>query len=56
MKNLLYVLAAILIVFWVIGFIFRYIINPMVHLLLVIALIVIAIRFVIGQARGRRQL
>jgi hypothetical protein len=56
MKNLLYVIAAILIVFWVIGFVFRYIISPMVHLLLVVALIVIAIRFIMGQAGGRREL
>jgi hypothetical protein len=56
MKNLLYVIAAILIVFWVIGFVFRYIISPMVHLLLVVALIVIVIRFIMGQAGGRREL
>ena len=56
MKNLLYIVAAIFIVFWVIGFVFRYIINPMVHLLLVAALIVIAVRFILGQVGGRRNL
>jgi hypothetical protein len=56
MKNLLYIIAAILIVFWVIGFIFRYIISPLVHLLLVIALIVIVVRFIMGQTGGRRNL
>jgi hypothetical protein len=56
MKNLLYIIAAILIVFWVIGFVFRYIISPMVHLLLVVALIVIALRFIVGQTGGRRNL
>lgn len=45
MTKLLYVTAAILVVLWVIGFIFRYIINPLVHLLLVGAVIVIAFRF-----------
>ena len=56
MKNLLYVIAAILIVFWVIGFVFRYIISPLAHLLLVVALIVIAVRFIMGQVGGRRDL
>ena len=45
MPKMLYVIAAILVVLWVVGFIFRYIINPLVHLLLVAAVVVIAIRF-----------
>lgn len=56
MANLLYIIAAIFVMFWVIGFVFRYIINPLVHLLLVAALIVIALRFIMRKAGGRREL
>ena len=49
MGNTLYAIAAILIVLWLIGFLFRFIISPVIHLLLVIALIVLAYRFFIGR-------
>ena len=45
MPRILYVIAVVLVVLWVIGFIFKYIINPLVHLLLFAAVIVLAIRF-----------
>ena len=45
MPRILYVIAAILLVLWVIGFIFKYIISPLVHLLLIVAVVVLAIRF-----------
>ena len=54
MRNLLYLVAAVLVVMWVIGFDFRYIINPMVHLLLVAALVVLAYRFLVGRSQDGR--
>ncbi len=49
MGNTLYAIAAVLIVLWLIGFLFRFIISPVIHLLLVVALIVLAYRFFIGR-------
>ena len=55
MRNLLYVIAAILIVLWIVGFMFRYIISPLVHLLLIAAVVILAIRFLSGLSRGGRE-
>ncbi len=51
MPRMLYAIAAVLIVLWVIGFIFRYIITPLVHLLLVAALVVLALRFLSSKSK-----
>ncbi len=51
MPRVLYAVAAILVVLWVIGFIFKYIISPLVHLLLVVAAIVLAMRFLSSKFR-----
>jgi len=48
---MLHVIAAVLVVLWVIGFIFKYIINPLVHLLLIAALVVLAIRFLSSKTK-----
>jgi len=51
MPRILYVIAAILVVLWVIGFIFKYIISPLVHLLLIVAVVVLALRFIASKFR-----
>jgi len=51
MPRILYVIAAILVVLWVIGFIFKYIISPLVHLLLVAAIVVVVVRFLASKSR-----
>ena len=51
MANLLYLIAAILIIGWVIGFIFSNIVSPLIHLLLVIGLLVLAYQFLTGRRR-----
>ena len=53
MNRIVYAIAAILIVLWIIGFIFRYIISPLVHLLLVLAVAVIVFRFIASQINRR---
>jgi cell division protein FtsW (lipid II flippase) len=53
MRTILYLIAAIFVVMWIVGFIFRYIVSPLVHLLLVAALVMIALRF-IGSKVNRK--
>jgi hypothetical protein len=47
-NSLVYVIAAILIMFWVIGF-FVYGANAIIHILLVIAILAILIRIIQGN-------
>jgi hypothetical protein len=53
MRTILYIVAAIFIVMWIAGFIFRYIVSPLVHLLLIAALVIIVLRFA-GSKIGRK--
>lgn len=48
MGNLLYVLAVILVIIWAVGF-FAYSAGGIIHILLVIAIIVILLRFIQGR-------
>jgi hypothetical protein len=48
MGNLLYLIAVILIIAWAIGF-FAYGVTPLIHILLVIALISIILRIIQGR-------
>ncbi|UFH34614.1 lmo0937 family membrane protein [Flavobacterium acetivorans] len=48
MSNLLYTAAAILIIFWAIGF-FAYSLGSIIHILLVIAIIAILLRLIQGK-------
>jgi hypothetical protein len=48
MGNLLYILAVILIIGWLLGF-FAFHVGGIIHILLVIALIVILIRIIQGR-------
>jgi len=48
MNNLLYFIAVILIIFWLLGF-YVYSLGALIHILLVIALIAILIRIIRGD-------
>ncbi|MBA3704854.1 MAG: lmo0937 family membrane protein [Bacteroidetes bacterium] len=48
MRNLLYIIAAILLIAWAIGF-FGYAVGGMIHLLLVIAIIAVILRVIQGN-------
>jgi hypothetical protein len=48
MRNLLYIIAVILIIGWAIGF-FAFQVGWFIHLLLVIAIIVIAVKLIQGK-------
>jgi len=49
MGNLLYVIAVILIIFWLIGF-FAYSAGGLIHILLVIAVVAIILRLIQGRS------
>ena len=51
MAGILYILAAILIIGWVVSFVFSNIVSPLIHLLLVVGLIVLAYQFLTGRRR-----
>lgn len=48
MSNLLYLIAVILIIFWVLGF-YVYSVGALIHILLVIAVIAILVRVIRGD-------
>jgi len=50
MGNLLYLIAVILIIFWVLGF-FVYSAGAIIHVLLVIAVIAILLRLIQGNGK-----
>jgi hypothetical protein len=49
MGNLLYLIAVILIIFWLLGFVFYPFGGGLIHILLVIAIIVILLRVIQGR-------
>ena len=51
MGGILYAVVVVLVVLWVIGFLFAHIVSPLIHLLLVIAVIVLVFQFVTGRRR-----
>ncbi len=51
MGGILYTIAVILIIIWVIGFLFAHVVSPLIHLVLVAALIVVAYQFLTGRRR-----
>jgi len=50
MRNILYVVAVILIIFWAIGF-FAYSLGSIIHILLVLAIISFLVRIIFGNKR-----
>lgn len=53
MAKLAYVIGAVLLLFWVIGFVFKYIVSPLIHLALIIGIAVLVFRF-FQDVRDRR--
>lgn len=45
MGKLLYVVGALFIAFWVLGFVFKFIVGPLIHLALLVGLFFIAINY-----------
>jgi len=48
-SDMLYILAVVLIVLWLLGIVSSYTLNGFVHILLVIAIIVILVRIISGR-------
>ena len=51
MSRLLYVIAAILIALWAIGFVFKYILSPLIHLALLAAIVLIVYQVATSRRR-----
>lgn len=49
MLNLLWVVAAVLLVLWILGFSMHFTLGGLVHLLLVLAVISVVVRLVLGR-------
>lgn len=52
MLNLIWVVAAILIVLWVFGLATSYTLGGLLHILLVLAIVAIAARLILGRRRS----
>jgi Family of unknown function (DUF5670) len=48
-KVMLYTVAVILVILWLLGFVSGYTIGSFIHVLLVIALVLVLVQFVIGR-------
>ena len=51
MGGLLYFLAVLFLVFWVVGFVFAHVAAPIIHLLLVAAVILFIVQLATGRQR-----
>ncbi len=49
MGNLLYIIGAVLVVMWIVGFLVAHVASPIIHALLVIAVIVFVYQFLTGR-------
>ena len=49
MGNLLYIIGAVLVVMWIVGFLVAHVASPIIHVLLVIAVIVFLYQFITGR-------
>jgi Flp pilus assembly protein TadB len=53
MTTILYLIGVFLLLFWVVGFVFQYILNPLMHLALIAGLIILAVNY-FKDSRNRR--
>jgi Flp pilus assembly protein TadB len=53
MTTILYLIGTFLLLFWVVGFVFQYILNPLMHLALIAGLIILAVNY-FQDSRNRR--
>lgn len=51
MGSILYVIGAVLVVLWIIGFFFAHVASPLIHAILVIAVIVFLYQFITGRRK-----
>lgn len=49
MSNLLWAIAAILIVMWLLGFALKFTLGGLIHILLVLAIIAVLVRIITGR-------
>ena len=49
MGNLLYIIGAVLVVMWLVGFLVAHVASPIIHVMLVIAVIVFLYQFLTGR-------
>ena len=49
MGSILYIIGAVLVVLWLIGFLFAHVTSPLIHLILVVAVIVFLFQFLTGR-------
>ena len=49
MGGILYTIAVIFVVLWAVGFLFAHVVNPLIHLLLVLAVISVVYNIVTGR-------
>ena len=51
MKGLLFALAAVLLAVWIVGFVFKYIVSPLIHIALLAALVLFVYQLVARRNR-----
>jgi len=51
MAGILYIIAVVLIILWVFGFLIAHVVSPIIHLVLVAAVLVLAYQFLTGRRR-----
>ena len=49
MGNLLYIIGAVLVVLWIVGFLVAHVASPLIHIILVVAVIVFLYQFLTGR-------
>lgn len=49
MGNLLYIIVAVLVVLWLAGFLLAHVASPLIHLILVVAVIILVYQLVTGK-------
>lgn len=49
MKTLLFIVAAVLIFFWVVGFFFKFVVSPLIHLALIIGVVVLGYNLITNR-------
>jgi uncharacterized membrane protein YtjA (UPF0391 family) len=50
-KSMLYTIAVILIILWLLGFVGSYTMGGLIHILLVIAVVMVLVNFISGRRR-----
>ena len=51
-KRMLYTIAVVLIILWLLGLVSSYTMGGIIHILLVIAIVIVLVNFISGRKRG----